>query len=105
MIHMDVPEIVRHECTFIDGLASNSEVIYKVSAENGAVVDNAERLASYAFNNGHLVLPCGHWDRRETLVDWFVGVCGIRIEEILDFGSGFDFPLFVDAQLNESPAC
>jgi hypothetical protein len=105
MIHMDIPEVIRHERAFIDSLASNSEVICKVSAESGAVADSAERLASYTFNDGHFVLPCGHRDRGEPFVNWFVGVRGIRSEEILDFGSGFVFPLVVDAQLNESPAC
>jgi hypothetical protein len=106
LVHMDVPEIIRHECAFINGLVSNSEIVDKVSAEDGAGADGAERLADDTFYNGHLVLPGGHWDRGETLMDWFAGGCvGIGGEETLDFGDSLVFPRVVGTQLNESPAC
>jgi hypothetical protein len=101
LIQMDVSEVIRHECPFIDDLSTDSKVIGKVAAKQSGVAHNAECLANDTFYHRHLVFPCGYWDRGEALVNWLGGCCvGIGSDEIPDFGGSSFFPRIGDAEVN-----
>jgi hypothetical protein len=101
---MDVSEVICHECAFFNGLVSNSKVIGKVAAKSCEVIDNAERFADDALDDGHLVLPCGQRDCGEALVDWLGGGrVGVGGYETPDLSNGFIFPHFVGAEVQENP--
>src|SRR5882762_3146489 len=71
LIQMDVPKSICHERAFIDGLAGNLKIICEVTAQSCAIRDQAEGLADDTFDDGHLVLPCGYWNRGEAAMVWF----------------------------------
>jgi hypothetical protein len=105
LVQMNISDIIRHECAFVDSLVTDMNVIGKVAAKKGTVVDNAESLADDALCDRHFVLPCGYWDRRETSADWLGrGRIGVGSYEISNFDNGFVFPHTIGAEIKKNPA-
>src|ERR1700689_4417554 len=101
---MDVCHVIYQECAFIDSLATDLNIIRDAAAKQGEVVNNSQGLADDAFHDGHLILPCGYWDRGETLADWFRRSCiGVSGNKVSDFDSGFVLPYIIGAEIKESP--
>jgi hypothetical protein len=81
---MDVSEIIRHECAFVDGLISNTQVAGKVGAEGGNI-DNTERLADDVIYDRYLILACNRWGRVVDSPDdvmWALGAMRFCISAI-----------------------
>ena len=101
---MDICHVINQECAFIDSLATDLNIIGDAAAKQGEVVNNSHGLADDAFYEGHLILPCGYWDRGETLADWFRRSCiGVSDNKVSDFDSGFVLPFVIGAEIKESP--